>query len=111
MTEQMDDQIYGNLTFIALIESPTKQVHASYHTFAEDENPEKLVADISNAYKQHISRFKRILYRGVLLKKTTVSIVKLSTVNIFFSIQPCFPLTSRLRSQMSHLSLVVCVNF
>ncbi|RBR26172.1 uncharacterized protein FIESC28_01063 [Fusarium coffeatum] len=76
----MDDHTYRNFTFIVLFESPTRKVHVSYHTFAEIDNPEKLIVDVSNAYKQHISRFKRVLYRGVLLKKPTVSIVKLSSV-------------------------------
>ena len=90
---------------------PRKKVHAFYHTFAEDEDPGELVADISNAYKQHISRFKRIFYRSALLKKPTVSIVKLSSVNIFFSIQPCFPLTFHLRSPISHLALGLYTHF
>lgn len=73
----------GSLPYIVVFESPTGSLHATHLTFAEDDHPEKLAIDIAGAYKQHVNRFKRVLYRGILLKKPVVSVVDLSGVSPF----------------------------
>ncbi|KAI1056654.1 hypothetical protein LB507_001480 [Fusarium sp. FIESC RH6] len=102
MSEHTDDQIYNRLTYIALFESSTRNVHVSYRTLAENEDPEKLAADLSNAYKQHVKPFKRFIYRGVLMKKPKVSIVKLSGVIQYFILNSTIP-SSNFLSQVANL--------
>ncbi|KAH7191782.1 uncharacterized protein B0J16DRAFT_379671 [Fusarium flagelliforme] len=80
ISTNMVGQAQGSLTYMVLFESPTKNVHASYFFFSDNDSPEKWAVDIASAYKQHVNRFKRILYRGILLKKPTVSIVKMTGV-------------------------------
>ena len=107
----VESQAHSPLTYIVFFESPNRKVSFSYHTFVRDEDPEQLAADLCNAYKQHANRFKRVLYRGVLLKKPTVSIVKLSGVIILNSFEFFPPLTSHSRPQTFYLSLVAYTNF
>jgi hypothetical protein len=83
MSTISDRQTHGELTYTVLFESATGTLHATHLTFAEGDGPEKLAVDIATAYKQHVSRFKRTFYRGILLKKPIVSVVKLSGVSPF----------------------------
>ncbi|RFN47632.1 hypothetical protein FIE12Z_8089 [Fusarium flagelliforme] len=80
MSTILESQTHGELTYTVLFESTTGALHATHLTFADDDSPEKLAIEIAGAYKQHVNRLKRVLYRGVLLKKPVVSIVTLSDV-------------------------------
>jgi len=83
MSEHTSTITDGSLPYIVVFESPTGSLHATHLTFAEDDHPEKLVIDIDVAYKQHVNRFERLLYRGILFKKPVVSVVNLSGIGPF----------------------------
>ncbi|OWT42817.1 hypothetical protein VFPPC_17990 [Pochonia chlamydosporia 170] len=74
----MDTQPNTKATYVALFESATGNLHTSYRSIPEGQDPEDFATDLINAYKQHTRRYKRIFYRGVLLKKPVVSVAKLS---------------------------------
>ncbi|KAF5011825.1 hypothetical protein FDECE_2115 [Fusarium decemcellulare] len=76
----MDTQTNTEVIYISLFESATEKLHSSYRSVPESRDLEDLAVDLVNAYKRHTGRFKRIFYRGVLLKKPVVSIAKLSRI-------------------------------
>ncbi|KAM0548060.1 hypothetical protein ACHAPJ_010118 [Fusarium lateritium] len=73
-------QPHTQTIYICLFESATEKLHSSYRSYPENWDPEDLAIDLAHAYKRHAGRFKRIFYRGILLRKPVVSIAKLSRV-------------------------------
>jgi hypothetical protein len=82
MSEHTSTNTEDSMSYVVIFESPNGNLDATHLTFAEDDHPETLALDIVSAYKQHVNRFKRALYRGILLKKPVVSIVTLSGVSL-----------------------------
>ncbi|KAF4964053.1 hypothetical protein FSARC_8002 [Fusarium sarcochroum] len=71
---------HAKAIYMCLFESATEKLYISYHSYFEGQDPEDLAVDLVTTYKRHTGRFKRTLYRGILLKKPVVSIAKLSRV-------------------------------
>ncbi|CAJ0548660.1 Ff.00g022730.m01.CDS01 [Fusarium sp. VM40] len=67
---------------VALFESPSGNLFTSHQPFSSNDSPEKLVIDILKTHKEHVGRWKRVFYRGILLKKPVVSIAKISRATL-----------------------------
>lgn len=74
--------------FLILIRSTTGKLSHMLLAAPEDLDPESFAKAILAAYKLEFSKFKRLYYRCVLLKKPAISVVSLEKASFtsFFSL-------------------------
>lgn len=78
----MEPQSDTKITYLLLFKSLSGKTHVLNVSISESEDPEAFARSLAKAFKLHFNGFKRVLYRGILLKKPVVSLVKLSQVSI-----------------------------
>ncbi|KAM0367607.1 hypothetical protein ACHAPZ_009533 [Fusarium culmorum] len=76
----MEPQSDTKITYLLLFKSLSGKTHVLNVSISESEDPEAFARSLAKAFKLHFNGFKRVLYRGILLKKPVVSLVKLSQI-------------------------------
>ncbi|CEI61457.1 hypothetical protein FVEN_g9451 [Fusarium venenatum] len=70
----------GNITYLIQFKSPSEKIHTINVSISKGQDPEDFAVAFSKAYKLHFKGYKRVLYRGILLQKPIVSLVKFSKI-------------------------------
>ncbi|KAL6917244.1 hypothetical protein FSST1_008739 [Fusarium sambucinum] len=69
-----------NITYLIQFKSPSGKIHTINVPISEGQSPEDFAIAFTKAYKLHFKGYKRVLYRGILLQKPIVSLVKFSKI-------------------------------
>ncbi|KAM0235160.1 hypothetical protein ACHAPO_005956 [Fusarium lateritium] len=67
-----------NITYLIQFKSPSGNIHTINVPISEGQSPEDFAIVFAKAYKLQFKGYKRVLYRGILLQKPIVSLVKFS---------------------------------
>ncbi|RGP71922.1 hypothetical protein FSPOR_3037 [Fusarium sporotrichioides] len=76
----METQPIIKTTYLVQFRSPSGKVHTSNIPVFEGQDPETFALCLAKCYKLHFNKFKRVLFRGVLLQKPVVSVVKFAKI-------------------------------
>ncbi|UZP38266.1 hypothetical protein NXS19_006082 [Fusarium pseudograminearum] len=76
----MEPQSDTKITHLLFFKSLSGKTHTLNISISEGEDPEAFALSLAKAFKLHFNGFKRVLYRGILLKKPVVSLVKFSQI-------------------------------